>query len=342
MSEPLQILGIGAMFLIGLRLSAFFSGSETGFYRLSLPRLGIDAQSGDRQAARLLWYAHRPANFVATTLVGNNVANYCITVAVTAATAMALGESTEWAEIGATLLAAPVVFLFGELLPKNVYYRAPLSRMRTQILWFQGFYLLALPVSLPLVLLSRLLERMAGRRLQTAETLPGRGRFLQMISYGRHEGLLTPVQGTLATGVLAIATQPVTESMTPADRILGLPETASREELLAFARKFGTPVVALSDVRPGSDGAPRWTAYVRSAELQLRSEPISELRRAMPLIRPTATKLEALSLLHEYAAAYAVVVGDAGNVLGIVSRRGLAEQLFRPQHREAAPAARQP
>ncbi len=45
MSGMLPYLGALVLFLIGLRLAAFFSGAETGFYRVSYLRVGIDAQS---------------------------------------------------------------------------------------------------------------------------------------------------------------------------------------------------------------------------------------------------------------------------------------------------------
>ena len=44
------LIGATALFLIGLRLSAFFSGSETGFYRASFLRLSIEANAGDAVA----------------------------------------------------------------------------------------------------------------------------------------------------------------------------------------------------------------------------------------------------------------------------------------------------
>ncbi|MFV0445413.1 MAG: CNNM domain-containing protein [Planctomycetaceae bacterium] len=336
MSHWMQIIFVVGMFAAGLRLSAFFSGSETGFYRLSLPRLGIDAQSGDALASRLLWFAHRPSQFVATTLVGNNVANYLTTLAITHGTVLAVGGGSEVVEVLATLAISPVIFLFGELLPKNVYYRAPLAHMRTQIKWFQLFYWLALPASWPLVLLTRGIEKLLGKSSRSQEMLPGRGRFLQMISHGHREGLLSQAQSTMATGVLSIAARAVQESMTPTDRVLGVSEAASRDEILEFARRFGVPVVPLHAVDSAlpetsrRTAVSRWTSYVRVGELRVLPDPVSSLRQPMPTFPPTATKLEALSLLHERNAYYGAIVSADGTVLGTISQRGLIEQLFRP------------
>ncbi|MEE3220565.1 MAG: CNNM domain-containing protein, partial [Planctomycetota bacterium] len=60
-------LAVG-LFLSGLLLSAFFSGSETGFYRVPRIRLLIDSLAGDRVSRVLLWLTNYPSLFVATTL----------------------------------------------------------------------------------------------------------------------------------------------------------------------------------------------------------------------------------------------------------------------------------
>ncbi len=55
--------------VVGLLLSAFFSGTETGFYRIARMRLTLDAIGRDQTARRLLWLVNHPSIFVATTLV---------------------------------------------------------------------------------------------------------------------------------------------------------------------------------------------------------------------------------------------------------------------------------
>ena len=64
------------IFVVSMLLSAFFSGSETGLYRIPRLRLVIDSLSGKTWSRVLLWLTNNPSFFVATTLVGNNVANY--------------------------------------------------------------------------------------------------------------------------------------------------------------------------------------------------------------------------------------------------------------------------
>ena len=63
-----------ALLLLGIFLSGFFSGSETGFYRASRVRIVIASLDGDRMSKALVKLINNPALFVATTLIGNNVA----------------------------------------------------------------------------------------------------------------------------------------------------------------------------------------------------------------------------------------------------------------------------
>ena len=69
MSVFIQLVFSLLLFALALRLSAFFSGTETGFYRASFLRITIDAQAGDPTAQRLLWFARNPNAFVTTILL---------------------------------------------------------------------------------------------------------------------------------------------------------------------------------------------------------------------------------------------------------------------------------
>jgi len=128
-----------SLFAIGLRLSALFSGSETGFYRVSFLRLNIDANEGDPIAKRLCWFAQNPSYFVATTLIGNNLANDLTTIAISMGVAEVFQQSGGSVEIVMTILFTPVIFIFGELVPKNLYYRAPSLLLKRYCRWFDFF-----------------------------------------------------------------------------------------------------------------------------------------------------------------------------------------------------------
>ena len=51
-------------------------------YRATRLRLVLDALGGDPISRGLVWLTNHPAVFVATTLVGNNLANYVTSLAI--------------------------------------------------------------------------------------------------------------------------------------------------------------------------------------------------------------------------------------------------------------------
>lgn len=325
MTTALIIIGAGVLFVLGLRLSAFFSGNETGFYRISFVRLNIDAQSGDRIADRLLWFVRNPSYFVATTLVGNNVANYLTTLAIGIAATVFIPVDSDWVEILGTLLFAPVIFIFGELVPKNLYFRAPLQLLRKDANWFSFFYRVFLPVSFPLIWIAKIFEHLGGTSDRQVDLVLGRTRLVQVLHQGHQEGLLTDVQSRLIDGLMHTASQPVTDTLTPASRILGLEETASREEVLEYARKYGLTNIALK--RSGS--VDDWYGYLRVVDVTLGSRSLSGKVRTMPVINAAESKLHALVQLKSSGEGFGVVK-DGETVVGILTERGLVEQMFRP------------
>jgi hypothetical protein len=143
--------------LIALAFSGLFAGSETAFYGLNRLRLRHDA-STMRAAALLEKVLRSPSAFLATLLIGNNIAN---DMAVHAATAMGVSLGLERPEFWSTILLTPLVFVFGEVLPKQVlldsprlmlHFAVPLAIVR----------LLFWPITAPLAALARKLDSSSG------------------------------------------------------------------------------------------------------------------------------------------------------------------------------------
>lgn len=311
------------MFILALRMNAFFSGTETGLYRLNPLRVNVDALAGDTVAQRLMWYVQHPNHFVATTLVGNNVANFIASLAINMGISVFFGFQS--AEILATLFFTPLIFLFGDLIPKSLFFRAPMALLRKKLRWFDIYYRLFLVISLPLVGISKWAQRFAPEKDASESPFLGRQRLQELLGQGHEEGVLTEIQNRLIGGLLNTAVQPVLQSMIPSSRVLGLPSDASREEILNFSDEYAVPFVILKDDKNGGD----WSKYVRPIDLAVSTGAVSNWIEPMPRIDAKATKLEALLAMRQ-ADAPVAVVADNEHVQGIVFERGLVEQLFRP------------
>jgi len=119
--------GLITIALIG---SMLFSGLETGGYLLNRIRLRSRVRQGDSAARSLQHSLHDAHRFIFTVLIGNNIVNYILSREVTrlySGVGLAAGGGKlfgiiPWnAETAATLTIMLPLFLFGELIPKNIF-----------------------------------------------------------------------------------------------------------------------------------------------------------------------------------------------------------------------------
>lgn len=313
------------LFAIGLRLSAFFSGSETGFYRVSTLQLTLQKQRGDRLASSLFSFVAHPEKFVSTTLVGNNIANYLTTLAVGMFVAAIWESSGGAAEIAATILLTPVIFIFGELIPKSLFYRAPMSQLRAGAVWFRAFYYLFLPVSLPLISASRMVTKLSKSTRRPLEVVFGRTRLFGVLEAGQREGILTGVQRNLAENLMQVAAQPVRSVIVPNAVLSGVDEQASVEDALRRSELTQSPCVLIHD----SEDRRKWIGYVRIADLHSSGLAPRLVMKELPVFDGGTPRLEVLTSMFQNHALYGTVEED-GKCLGIIRRQTLQSELFRP------------
>ena len=326
--SALILAGSVVLFLIGMQLSAFFSGSETGFYRVSHLQLALQQQQGDAVARRLGTFLRHPERFVSTTLVGNNVANYLTTIAI----GLFVAEMSVWAEtsggaeITATLIMTPVVFVFGELIPKSLYYRAPLSLLRSKSGMFLLFYFLFLPISLPLTLLASAMLRVTGRDRPAVDFLFSRTRLFGLIAAGKREGVITQIQGRMADNLMTSARRSIASLMESPVSVPGVSELADRQLVLSVADQTRTGYVLLHP--PEQPG--QWTRCVRAASLLLSRQSVRSTADLLPRFDEQISPLVALAELFDRHAVCGVVVRQQA-VIGIVRRSVLCDQLLTAQ-----------
>ena len=175
---------------VALLASAVFSGSETGLYRLSQPRLEVEARAGRRSAKLLRYLLRRESAVLVTILVGNNLAIEILTWR-----AEALGREVMQGfshELLVVLVLTPIVFLFAEALPKDLFRRRPYASMA----WTADFLLLARfllwPAERVLSLLAKGLEFVFGIHGERQHSFGTRESVERLLHEGTLLGALEP------------------------------------------------------------------------------------------------------------------------------------------------------
>jgi CBS domain containing-hemolysin-like protein len=311
-------LGMG---IFGLFLSAFFSGSETGFYRATRLRLMLDAMAGDRAARGLLFLTNHPALFVATALVGNTAANYLISLATVIGMGQVFPLVPKTAEIIASIVLAPIVLVYGELLPKNLFLQAPNRLLRRGGGLFLFFVALLFPLAGLLWLLGRLLARVTRTSHEPIRLVLAQRELRRILAEGHEAGILHPAQQSLAHGILAVARKPVRQFLSPLGAMVRV--DMSKEAVLRLAERNHTAVIPVA-----ADASARLVGYVRILDLRLHEGDDLAPIRPLPEVRDDSTHLAALMRLESTGDSLARVVNARGETVGIVTLERLREPLF--------------
>lgn len=311
-----------AVFIIGLFLSAFFSGSETGFYRATRTKLALDALDGDRITRGLLWLTNNPALFVATTLVGNNLANYLTSWGIVLGTAAVLGQHSTAVDLATSILMSPLIFMYGELLPKNLFFQAPNQLLRLAGPMFLFFAVIFAPLAAILWALGWVLEQLIGESPTRLQLRLVRRELKRVLSEGHEAGVLLPTQRLMAEGMFEISTMMLDRFCIPIAKLAVVRESMTPQEMLRIARRRRSSVLFVQDHRR------QFRGYLHVVDLYLADG--EQQSAPVPLLKiPRRTSsIAALHQLHTGDIPYAAVTGDTGQIIGVIDARELGEQML--------------
>ena len=313
------------LFAVGLFLSAFFSGSETGFYRATRLRVVLDARSGDLVARLLLWLMNNPSLFVATTLVGNNAANYLTSLAIVLGAQALFPGPGHAAELIAPVALAPVLFVYAELLPKHLFLNAPNRLLRLGGPLFLAATVLFFPVAALLWVFNHLLARFLREAPQEVRLKLARRELRRILEEGHAAGILHPSQRQLAQGIFAVANVPVWRYAVPVAGVPRAKADMSKDDVLRLARRYRLAVVPVESVeKPGE-----LIGYYRTIDLALDPSPEPAPPHPLMEIPDTISHLGALMRMRSGGHGLAKVVGGEGETLGVVTAEELTEPLWR-------------
>jgi CBS domain containing-hemolysin-like protein len=146
------------------------------------------------------------------------------------------------AQLYATVFMAPILFVFSEVIPKNLYYyRADVLMPRfAVILWiFHKIFTWSGAVTL-LKTMSRLFIRMVGSSADgpAAITATGPNLIKQIIRETHDEGILSPVQNDIMNRLINIPNITVNSVMVPVNMTQMLDLRSDRATVLEILRKY--------------------------------------------------------------------------------------------------------
>lgn len=315
--------------IVGLiAMSAFFSGSETGFYRLSRFRLRLGVEQNRPFYPTLFKLAKEGRSLMMSILIGNNMVNYLLTSIVTVLMFRRLSDQ-RMVELYTTVLLTPVLFVFGEMIPKILFYHWAdvLIPRLTWLLWVAHSVFTMTGAVGALRWLSDRLVRLFRLPADTATAVDAtqRHQVFQIIHETREEGLLSHLQREMIERLLQIPNVPVQTVMTPFDKVKTVALLSSRQMLLEhlvdspFARQ------------PVCDSNGRVVGYIHIYDVlggELDFTDLKAFVRPILTLEPACSAIDAMNFLCRKRETIALVRSpQTRQPLGIVTLTDLVEEL---------------
>jgi len=311
---------LALVLIVGIFFSAVFSGSETGLYSVTRSRLEVEVRRGARGARLVRRLTERRAAVLITILIGNNLALELMTLGVEHG--FESGAEPEWKrDAFLAFVLTPCVFLFGELLPKDLYRRRPHDLMRLSaplLLIFRGIFL---PLAGLLRAVTFSIEKLLGLGTEEIVRRPERVELLSVLAESRAAGALEPHAEELARNALRLRGLPVTRAMIPWAEVERIeaeapdPEQRGRVEASEYTR---LPVCGAG----GVEGYVHQLGVLRGG----REQTVLAHLRPMPFLEPGLSVDRALTQLRVSGRRLGVV-GSPQAPLGLVTLKDLVEEI---------------
>ncbi|GMU93211.1 MAG: membrane protein [Candidatus Hydrogenedentota bacterium] len=302
--------------LICTFINALFAGYETGFVSLNRIRIRYLADEEGRAAAkRLLRYSLNPDQMLALLLIANNICTVVATIAMTRG----------FGELGAVLISTPIMLLFAEIIPKSIF-RAHPSRLSLAFLpVIHAFYLVGAPLAAPIAWLTRLMFRRKGQHLSPLMTTRDDVRVL--VDESADHGNIAPEEQRMIHSVINLQATQAKEIMVPRIDIQALPETATRDELLALLAQTGRTRIPVY-----ADSVDTIIGVIHAHDVLLDTQPDArDIRRFIRPVMHVPDTMKVDDLLQEMKRAkqhIAIVTDEYGGTDGLVTIEDILEEIF--------------
>jgi len=322
------------LILVSIIFSAFFSGMEIAFVSANKLRIEIDRKQEKFLSEIVSFFTKKPARFIATMLVGNNIALVIYGMAF----AMLLEEpirnltgtgSDATVLLIQTLISTLIILLTAEFLPKTLFRINPNNSLRLLSIPIMVFYVLLYPITILTIGISSITMRYL---LRIRPDTPSREPVFGKVDL---DHFLTTVQQEQVTGseeiedlkifknALEFSGLKVRDCMIPRTDMIALEEETSVEEL---ARRFVDS--GLSRILIYSDTIDNVIGYMNSKDLFRGPDQIKTHLKSIQIVPETLPVNKLLTGFIKDRKSIALVVDEFGGTSGLITTEDIIEEIF--------------
>ncbi|MCP4995351.1 MAG: HlyC/CorC family transporter [Gammaproteobacteria bacterium] len=306
--------------LLCLLLEAFFSGSEIGVISADQIKLRHLAAKGSKGAKLALKMLEKPEWLLSVTLVGTNIAIVTNTTMVTALMIHLFGDNGSWM---AVVVAAPLIWIFGEIVPKSVFQQKADVITPYVIFILRFFSIIFYPILLFFSLMTRLLAKIAGGEEKNPFTL--REEIVTMLHMpASSEGDIQPVEQNMIRRMFNFSETTVKDVMRPLIDVIAVEKGISCREAKRISSEHSHIRLPVFDKRVDRIIGVLHTLELLGVE---PGQPIDSFIRHAVYVPQNKSINVLMSELRAAGTVIAVVVDEFGGAEGIVTIEDIMEEV---------------
>ena len=324
-------MNVVVLILLSLIFSALFSGMEIAFISANKLKIEVDRKQGVFGSRIISFFAEYPGQYIATMLVGNNIALviYGIMMAIILEPLIIPFTDSEIAILAIQTIVSTLIILFtAEFLPKTVFIIDSNFSLKIFSVPIFLIYILLYPITRVIIILSRFLLRiLTGKpmKMQADEYVFGRTDLDHLLSRAHYRTKGMPEEQheiTILKNVLDLSNVRLRDCMVPRNEIVALEENSSVEELKQKLIETG-----LSKIIIYKESTDNVIGYIQSKEIFKNPPDIKSRIINLPIVPETMPANKLLQSFIKEHKGIALVVDEFGGTSGIVTMEDILEEI---------------
>ena len=320
--------------IVCLILSAFFSGMEIAFVSSNRIYLEIEKSQQGFTSKVLKSITQKPSRFIATMLLGNNVALVLYGIfmgdrilQIFYPQTFLSGEASLLIVFYQTLISTAIILLTAEFLPKVFFQIYANTFIKIFSIPVAFFYALFYPITFLIIeftdVILKQFFKTGSDKVQLSFSKVELGNYIdeQLESYNNKENLDSEIQ--IFQNALDFSEVKTREAMVPRAEVIAVEEKTSIEDIKALFISTG-----LSKIPVYRETIDHILGYVHAFEIIKKPKTLVNILLPVAYIPETMLVNDVLKLLTRQHKSIAVVIDEYGGTSGIVTVEDIVEELF--------------
>jgi len=305
---------------------------EIAFVASNKLRLELDIKQGHLTSRVISIFTSRPGDYIATMLVGNNIALvlYGIMMAILLEPSISRYTSSESTILIIQTIISTLIILFtAEFLPKTLFRLSPNTALRVFAIPVLVFYFLLYPVTKLTIAISGFIMHNFMRVPRDIKAQPiafGKIDLDNLVSesHAKLDQQVDPEQEIkLFQNALDFSNVKLRDCMVPRTEIVAFDESVSMEELRSKFIETGLSKILI--YRESTDNI---IGYINSKELFKNPSDLSSMIMSLPIVPETMPANKLLQSFIKDHKSISVVVDEFGGTSGIVTMEDILEEII--------------